>query len=106
MDRFVLSRCSATETRSYRRAVLRVFVGEWIGGVPFGPLKRFTHDFEPFGLSRDGGVRVVEAFLKAALLARAVAAFRGAAEETAYQDGVGYLWAASGNIWAVIKACV
>ncbi len=106
MDRFVLSRCSATETRRYRRAVLRVFVGEWIGGVPFGPLRRFTDDFEPFGLSRDGALRVLEAFLKTALLARAVAAFRGTAGETTYQDGADYLWLAAGNLWAMIKAYI
>ncbi len=105
MDRFVLSRCSAAETRRYRRAVLRVFVGEWIGGVPFGPLRRFTDDFEPFGLSRDGALRVVEAFLKSVALARAMAAFRGG-EEAAYQDGAGYLWLAAGNLGAIIKACV
>lgn len=113
MDRFVLSRCSAGEIRTYRRAVLRLFVGEWIGGVWFGPLKRFTDDFEPYGLSRDGALRVWDAVVKTVLLIKAVAALRFEGEGEVVAGGaagscwLGYgLWAVSGNLWAICKACI
>jgi len=51
---------------------LVVFIGDWIGGVNFGPLKLFTHDLKPFGLSRDTLVRIYDAIFKATVIVAAV----------------------------------
>ena len=86
----MLERCGREEVRGYRRAVLRLFMGEWIGGVHFGPLRRFTEDWEPYGLSRDGMLRVWDAVVKTGMVVGAVR----------LGDG----WVMGLSLWAVGKA--
>ncbi len=107
IDYWVLKRCSEEEVKEYRRAVLRVFVGEWIGGVNFGPMKLFSHDLEPFGLSRDAVMRIYDAIFKGVVIVGAVTAVRGL-ESGCDCLSVGLAgWAVAGvNIWAWMKAVV
>jgi hypothetical protein len=86
--------------------VLRVFIGEWIGGTA-GPLKRFSDDLEPFGLSRDAVLRIYDAIIKAFIVTMAVSLIR--ILETGYNTQIKGLvgWAVAGvNLWACLKAFV
>jgi hypothetical protein len=98
MDLWVLEHCSPKEVKDYRRAVLRVFIGEWIGGT-IGPLNRFSDDLEPFGLSRDAVLRIYDAVIKAATVAATTAVMRA----PGYIGAAG--WITIGvNLWACLKA--
>lgn len=55
---------SIDQFRDYRRTLIRLYLGHWIGGFPLGSIKR---DFELIGLSRDAILMIFEAFLKAGL---------------------------------------
>lgn len=106
MDLWVLQNLSVQQVREYRRALLRVFLGEWIGGT-LGPLKRFSDDMEPFGMSRDAVVRTYDAAFKAAIVAATVWAMRDLEIECEnWSVGVVEWMTAGINIWAFWKAIV
>jgi hypothetical protein len=65
MDEWVLRNCTADQIREYRRALLRTYAGNWFGGFNLGAL---SGDFNLFGLSREGALRMHEAWAKAAVL--------------------------------------
>lgn len=69
-DSVVAQHCSDDDFRAYRRALIRNFLGHWIGGFPPGLIK--GGDFELIGLSRDAVLRVHEAFLKAVMMTWAI----------------------------------
>lgn len=75
MDHWILEHCQLSETEDYRRAMLLVFLGERIGGT-VGPLKRFSDDLEPFGLSRDTVLRIYNATIKAFIVTMTVSLVR------------------------------
>jgi hypothetical protein len=104
MDMGIHKYCSPGEVRDCRRALLRVFLGEWLGGTIW-PLKLFSYDIEPFGLSRDAVLRIYDAMIRAVMVAATVKVVR------ALQMGcdislVGVAgWAVTGvNLWACLKA--
>ncbi|KAL5344820.1 hypothetical protein ACLOAV_010217 [Pseudogymnoascus australis] len=106
MDHWILERCLRSEAENYRRAMLRIFIGEWIGGTA-GPLKRFSNDLEPFGLSRDAVLRIYDATIKAFVVSTTVSLIR--VLETGYNTQIKGLvgWAVAGvNLWACLKAYV
>jgi hypothetical protein len=63
-DDLITSYCSGDQIREYQRALVRLFLGHWIGGFSIASIKG---DFELIGLSRDAVLMVHEAFLKAGL---------------------------------------
>ena len=106
MDHWILEHCLRSEAEDYRRAMLRVFIGEWIGGTA-GPLKRFSNDLEPFGLSRDAVLRIYDATIKAFVVTMTVSLIE--VLETGYNTQIKGLvgWAVAGvNLWACLKAYV
>lgn len=74
MDHWILEHCHLSESEDYRRAMLRVFLGERFGGTAgtAGPLKRISDDLEPFGLSRDAVLRIYDATIKAFIITMTV----------------------------------
>ncbi|KAH8646865.1 hypothetical protein BX600DRAFT_156434 [Xylariales sp. PMI_506] len=108
-DNFVQSHSSQVEAREYRRATLRVFLSEWIGGVQFGPLRGFSDDFEPFGLTRDAVLKIYDAAFKAMILTGAVEAIDLVVKERGtlgWTVGAVSWGVASLNLWASIKAAL
>ena len=102
-DVVVAEHCSEHQLRTYRRALVRNFLGRWIGGFSIGPIKG---DFELIGLSRDAVLMIHDAFLKALLVTVALLV-----------DGNGSLRPATSahllclmlsmaglNLWACLKA--
>ena len=69
-DNIVAQHCSDDDFRAYRRALIRNFLGDWIGGFAPGLIK--GGDFELIGMSRDAVLMVHEAFLKAAIMTWAI----------------------------------
>lgn len=106
MDHWILEHCQLSETEVYRRAMLRVFLGERIGGT-LGPLKRFSNDLEPFGLSRDAVLRIYDATIKAFIVTMIVSLFKLLeGEHSIWVIGL-VEWATAGlNLWACMKAYV
>lgn len=105
MDKWVLEHCSTEHVREYRRALLRVFIGERIGGATFGPFARFSDDLEPFGMSRDAVLRIYDAVLKAGIVTAAVENMRSLESEcNAWDIGVAGWISAGLNLWACFKA--
>jgi hypothetical protein len=104
MDAWVLKNCSPEEVKDYRRALLRVFLGEWIGGTVW-PLKLFSDDMEPFGLSRDAVLRIYDAMVRAAMVTATAEAVRFFQMECDVSS-VGLAgWVAAGiNLWACLKS--
>jgi len=76
MDMWVLKHYSP-EVKDYRRALLCVFIGEWLGGTVW-PLKLFSsfYDMEPFGLNRDAVLRIYDAMMRAVMVAATVEVIR------------------------------
>jgi hypothetical protein len=104
MDSWVLKNCSPEDVKDYRRALLRVFLGEWIGGTVW-PLKLFSDDMEPFGLSRDAVLRIYDAVIRAGMVTATVEMGRvlqmGCDVSLAGVAG----WVVTGlNLWACLKA--
>jgi hypothetical protein len=103
MDKWIIKSCSPQHVREYRRALLRVLIGEWIGGT-FGPLARLSDNLELAGMSRDAVLRVYEAGVKACIVAAVV-------ENRRVLDGVCDTWNirlarwldAGLNLWALLK---
>lgn len=106
MDRWVLEHCSPKEVKDYRRAILRVFIGEWIGGAAW-PLKQFSDDLEPFGLSIDALLRIYDTIIKATTVTGAVEVMRMLDTGCdVWIIGVAG-WITTGvNLWACLKASV
>lgn len=104
MDAWVLRNLSIQQVKDYRRALLRVFLGERIGGT-LGPLKQFSDDMEPFGMSRDAVVRTYDAVFKAVVVAATVWAMQFL-EIGCESWSIGVVgWMSAGiNIWACLKA--
>jgi hypothetical protein len=104
MDHWILEHCNLSESEDYRRAMLRVFLGERIGGTA-GPLKRFSNDLEPFGLSRDAVLRIYDASIKAFLVAITVSLVKLLEGEHSIWVIGSVEWATAGlNFWACGKA--
>ena len=106
MDHWILEHCQLSEIEDYRRAMLRVFLGERIGGTA-GPLKRFSDDLEPFGLSRDAVLRIYDAIIKAFVVTMTVSLVK--LLEGGHSIWVIALveWATAGlNLWARLKAYI
>ncbi|KAL5350993.1 hypothetical protein ACLOAV_004566 [Pseudogymnoascus australis] len=104
MDHWILEHCLRSDAEEYRRAMLRIFIGEWIGGTA-GPMKRFSNDLEPFGLSRDAVLRIYDATIKAFVVTMAVSLIRVLETESnmRVKGLVGWL-VAGANLWACLKA--
>jgi hypothetical protein len=104
MDHWILKHCHLSESEDYRRAMLRVFLGERIGGTA-GPLKRFSDDLEPFGLSRDAVLRIYDATIKALMVTMTVSSVKLLeGEHSTWVIGLAE-WATAGlNLWACVKA--
>ena len=103
MDKWIIDNCSPEHVREYRRALLRIFVGEWVGGAIF-PLTQFSDDLEPFGMSRDAVLRIYEAGFKTCIVVVAVENMRvlegGCSAWNISLAG----WLSVGlNIWAFLK---
>lgn len=102
-DILVKEQCSMIEFRDYRRALIRHFLGHWIGGFSIGPVRQ--GDFELIGLSRDAVLKIYEAFLKLGFVMSTIFFVRKASSEPA---NVAYsLFAifsmSSLNLWACLK---
>lgn len=106
MDHWILEQCHLSESEDYRRAMLRVFLGERIGGTA-GPLRRFSDDLEPFGLSRDAVLRIYDATIKAFIVTMTVSLVKLLeGEHNTWVIGL-VEWATAGlNLWACVKAYV
>ena len=104
MDYWSIEHLSSEEVKDYRRTLLRVFLGEWVGGAVF-PLTIFFDDTEIFGLSRDGVLRIYDAIIKAALVAACVKVMGmfGKECESWAVGAVGWI-SAGVNIWDCFKA--
>jgi hypothetical protein len=104
MDHWILEHCHLSESEDYRRAMLRVFLGERIGGTA-GPLKRFSDDLEPFGLSRDAVLRIYDTTIKAFMVTMTVSLVKLLdGEHSTWVIGLAE-WATAGlNLWACVKA--
>ena len=103
-DVIVAEHCSKDQLRTYRRILVRVFLGRWIGGFSIGPIKE--GDFELIGLSRDAVLMIHDAFMKALIVTGAIlvggnGAWRPAT--TAYLLCM-MLSVAGLNLWACLKA--
>jgi hypothetical protein len=86
--------------------MLRLFIGEWIGGTAW-PLKRFSDDLEPFGLSRDAVLSIYNVIIKATIVTAYVAVMDGFAMRcNVWNVGVTGWVAAGLNLWACLKAIV
>jgi hypothetical protein len=103
MDKWIIKNCSPQHMREYRRALLRVFIGEWIGGT-FGPLAHVSDYLELVGMSRDAVLRVYEAGVKACIVVAAVENRRvlDGASDTWNSGLAGWLGAGL-NLWALLK---
>lgn len=106
MDHWIQQYCQPSEVEDCRRAVLRVLIGEWIGGT-VGPLRRFSVDLEPFGLSRDAVLRIYDTAVKALIVTMTVSLVK------LLKGGhsiwvIGLVeWATAGlNAWACLKTYV
>jgi hypothetical protein len=69
-ENVIAQHCSDDDFRAYRRALIRNFLGHWIGCFPLGFIK--DGDFELIGLARGAVLRAHEAFLKAAIVTWAI----------------------------------
>jgi hypothetical protein len=99
-----MQQCSKDQLRNYKRALIRLFLGHWIGGLPIGSTKE--GDFELIGLSRDAILMIYEASLKVGLVISAIFFVGKSAIEPA---NIAYLLfamlsIASLNIWACLKS--
>lgn len=102
-DHLVMQQCSPRQLRNYRRALIRLFLGHWIGGFPVGSTKE--GDFELIGLSREAILMIYEGFLKAGLVILAILLAGSSVVEptnTAYLL-FSMLSVAGLNIWACLK---
>lgn len=102
-DYWVLQHCSIHQVRKYQCALLRLFLGNRIGGFSLGS---FKGDFELIGLSRDAMLLVYDVSLKAGLASLSLIL---ANDRTFKSNGVVdvffcMLGMASLNIWACLKA--
>jgi hypothetical protein len=104
MDTRVAKHCSPEEVQDYRRALLRVFLGEWLGRMVWA-LRLFSSDMEPFGLSREAVLRVYDATIRAVVITATIEVI------TVHQMGwdvslVGVAgWVVTRvNLWACLKA--
>lgn len=104
MDKWILKNGSPEDIENHRRALLRVYAGEWIGGTIW-PLKLFSDDMEPFGLSRDAVLRIYDAIFRASMAA-ATAEVVKSLNARCDNSLVGIAgWVAAGiNLWACLKA--
>ena len=93
MDCWVLRHCEAQDAEEYRRALLRTYLSEQFGGVILGPVVVYT---EIFGLSRDGVLRIYEAWLKTSMVLLALYTTRNATMLSAI--GI--------NLWACLKTAL
>lgn len=103
-DNVVAQHCSDDDFRAYRRALIRNFLGHWMGGLPPGFIKE--GDFELIGLSRDAVLRALEAFLKVAIVTWAISSVGNSAVEatnTAYPF-ITMLNVTGLNFWACLKS--
>lgn len=99
-DCWVLENCSSDEKREYRRSVIRVYLGERFGGVVLGP--KGAHP-ELLGVSRDGVLRIYEAWAKGLVAALAVYSSQYSSPGTFAMGGFAM---ASINLWASLKTIV
>lgn len=97
-DQFVVARCTEQQHREYRRALLRLYLGEWMGGMFFG---HHYGDLEQIGLSRDAVIRIHEATFKTflALLVAASAKASG-------HDNLAVLAHTALDVWACLKEVI
>lgn len=65
-DTLIMQNCSKGELCRYRRALLRLFLGDLIGGFSIGSIKQ--GNFELVGLSRDAILSIQDAFLRSLLI--------------------------------------
>jgi hypothetical protein len=80
-----------------------VFLGEWLGGTIW-PLKLFSYDMEPFGLSRDGVLRDYNVIIRAVMIAATVEAIR--VHQTGCEASLAGVagWLVIGlNLWGCLK---
>ena len=103
-DLVVTEHSSECQLRAYRRALIRLFLGRWIGGISIGPIKE--GDFELIGLSRDAVLMVHDAFLKATLVTWAIfVGGNGAIKPATTADLLCMMLGMAGlNLWACFKA--
>ncbi|CAI7622962.1 unnamed protein product [Penicillium manginii] len=102
-DHWVQQHCSLHKIRKYQCTLLRLFLGNRIGGFSLGS---FKGDFELIGLSRDAMLLVYEIFLKAGLASITLILANDKTSNCNGMVGVFFcmLGMASLNIWACLKA--
>ncbi|RDW70958.1 hypothetical protein BP6252_07521 [Coleophoma cylindrospora] len=103
MDIWMLEHRSPREVKDYRRAILRIFIGEWIGGTVW-PLNQFSDDLEPFGLSRDAVLRLYDVSIRVAIATGMVEIFRGLTGCNVWIMGAAEWMLAGVNLWACLKS--
>lgn len=101
-DQFVVDHCTAQQLCDYHRILLRVYLGEWMGGFSFGSL---SGDLELVSLSRDAVVRVYDALFKTALALSTVVLVRSSQDVGGYSK-LAMIAFAGLNLWACLKACM
>jgi hypothetical protein len=103
MDDWVLRSCTADQIREYRRTLLRTYAGNWFGGFHLGVV---SGDFNLFGLSREGALRMHEAWVKAGILtlsAKVVQMGVGMQDRSMWM-GLAEITVVLLNLWACGKA--
>lgn len=104
MDSWILKNCTLEEVKDYRRALLRVFLGDWIGGTIW-PLKLFSDDMEPFGLSRDAVLRIYDAVIRAGMVSASVGVVSVLQMRCNFSLAGVAGWIVTGlNLWACLKS--
>lgn len=103
-DIVVAEHSSEHHLRTYRRALVRLFLGRWIGGFSIGPIKE--GDFELIGLSRDAVLMIHDAFLKAFFVTGAIlVGGKGTLRPATTADLLCMMLSVAGlNLWACFKA--
>jgi hypothetical protein len=104
IDHLIMQQCSKRQFRDYRRALIRLFLGHWIGGFSIGTIRE--GDFELIGLSRDAILMIYEALLKAGLVSLGIfVAGDCAIEATTFTNLLVQMLGMAGlNIWACSRS--
>jgi hypothetical protein len=103
-DYLVMQQCPSDQIHDYRRTLIRLFLGHWIGGFPAGSIKE--GDFELIGLSRDAILMLYEAFLKAGIVSLGILlAGSSATKATNIANLLFAIFSLTGlNIWACLRS--
>ena len=96
MDCWVLQNCTESEQRDYRRSAIRIYLGERFGGVV---LANGAHP-ELLGVSRDGVLRIYEAWAKGLV---ALVAVYSSYANSLLGEIAAIVMLMSINVWACLK---